>query len=161
LEHQKGLPILLLSACPSTEEKVACLNLGACDYLGYPCDPKELEACILAVIRTAGGYGSDVFRTDTLTVDTRTGLVQRGGKIIDLTRTEYALLEYLIRNQGHLVSKDSIRLHVWGADYDGVSNIVEVYINYLRRKIDRDYPVKLLRTMRGRGYMLLSAAPRS
>jgi len=153
-EHGKSLPVIFLSERPSTEEKVACLNQGACEYLAKSCDPRELAACIQAAVRTAGGYLSDVFQADTLTMDTRTGLVRRDGRIIDLTRTEYALLEYLLRNQGRLLSKESIRMYVWGPDYDGVSNVVEVYINYLRQKIDRGCPVELVKTVRGRGYML-------
>lgn len=104
--------------------------------------------------RKRGGERSNLFTIDDLTLDIRSKRVERGGVELKLSAKEYALLEYLIRNKGVVLSRIQIEENIWGFDYEGSSNIVDVYIRYLRRKIDKDHPVKLIHTIRGSGYVL-------
>ncbi len=147
-------PILVLTARSSLESRVQGLDLGADDYLGKPFDLKELLARLRAVARRPPLEAHGPLRAGDLEVDPTRHLVRRGGRRIDLTAREFALLEYLIRRPGIVVTRDMILGTVWDVDYGRGSNVVEVYINYLRRKVDQDFEVKLIQTIRGVGYVL-------
>lgn len=151
-------PILLLTARDAVEDRVKGLNLGADDYLVKPFAWEELVARIQALIRRGVGQSEPTLRVADLEIDTAAKLVRRGGKDITLSAKEYALLEYLARRQGQVVSRSDI----WGHLYDQVdhagSNVVDVYIGYLRNKIDREFPIKLIQTRRGFGYVLSAPA---
>ncbi|WP_025761683.1 response regulator [Dyadobacter tibetensis] len=149
-------PILMLTALSTTDDKVTGLDAGADDYLVKPFEFKEL----LARIRALTKRGSNVTQTAQLlrfadlevSLDAKT--VFRAGNKINLTAREFNLLVYLIRNQGRVVSKVEIAEQVWDIGFDTGTNVIEVYVNYLRKKIDRDYPVKLIHTQFGMGYVL-------
>ena len=151
-------PILLLTARDAVEDRVKGLNLGADDYLVKPFAWDELVARVQALIRRGAGQTEPTLRVGDLEIHTAAKAVRRAGRDITLSAKEYALLEYLARRQGQVVSRSDI----WGHLYDQVdqasSNVVDVYIGYLRNKIDRDYPVKLIQTRRGFGYVLSAPA---
>ena len=147
-------PVLFLTARDSIDDRVTGLDAGADDYLVKPFAFDELLARLRVMTRKRGGERSNLFTIDDLTLDIRSKRVERGGAELKLSAKEYALLEYLIRNKGVVLSRIQIEENIWGFDYEGSSNIVDVYIRYLRRKIDKDHPVKLIHTIRGRGYVL-------
>ena len=147
-------PVLFLTARDSIDDRVTGLDAGADDYLVKPCAFDELLARLRVMTRKRGGERSNLFTIDDLTLDIRSKRVERGGVELKLSAKEYALLEYLIRNKGVVLSRIQIEENIWGFDYEGSSNIVDVYIRYLRRKIDKDHPVKLIHTIRGSGYVL-------
>lgn len=147
-------PVLFLTARDSIDDRVTGLDAGADDYLVKPFAFDELLARLRVMIRKRGGERSNLFTIDDLTLDIRSKRVERGGVELKLSAKEYALLEYLIRNKGVVLSRIQIEENIWGFDYEGSSNIVDVYIRYLRRKIDKDHPVKLIHTIRGSGYVL-------
>ena len=147
-------PVLFLTARDSIDDRVTGLDAGADDYLVKPFAFDELLARRRAMTRKRGGERSNLFTIDDLTLDIRSKRVERGGAELKLSAKEYALLEYLIRNKGVVLSRIQIEENIWGFDYEGSSNIVDVYIRYLRRKIDKDHPVKLIHTIRGSGYVL-------
>ena len=148
-------PIILLTAKGSVQDKVTGLNLGADDYLPKPFAFEELLARINVMIRQrAGNLKSNIFELSDLVVDRDTHQVKRSGKVIDLSAKEFAILEYMIHNTGVVLSRERIEAHVWNYDYEGGSNIVDVYIRYLRKKIDDGYKQKLIHTIRGVGYVL-------
>lgn len=147
-------PVLLLTARDSIDDRVTGLDAGADDYLVKPFAFDELLARLRVMTRKRGGERSNLFTIDDLTLDIRSKRVERGGVELKLSAKEYALLEYLIRNKGVVLSRIQIEENIWGFDYEGSSNIVDVYIRYLRRKIDKDHPVKLIHTIRGSGYVL-------
>ncbi len=147
-------PVLFLTARDSIDDRVTGLDAGADDYLVKPFAFDELLARLRVMTRKRGGERSNLFTIDDLTLDTRSKRVERGGVELKLSAKEYALLEYLIRNKGVVLSRIQIEENIWGFDYEGSSNIVDVYIRYLRRKIDKDHPVKLIHTIRGSGYVL-------
>ena len=149
-----NLPIIVVSARSEDSDKVAALDAGADDYLVKPFAFDELLARLRVMTRKRGGERSNLFTIDDLTLDIRSKRVERGGAELKLSAKEYALLEYLIRNKGVVLSRIQIEENIWGFDYEGSSNIVDVYIRYLRRKIDKDHPVKLIHTIRGSGYVL-------
>jgi len=148
------MPVIFLTDEDELDRKVEILNAGASDYIVKPVSMQELVARIRAVTRTADGTLAGSCQVEDLTIDYRSHEVTRAGRNIDLTRREYALLEYLALNKGRVVTKETILNRLWGYEYMGASNVVEVYMNYLRRKVDGAYDVKLLRTVRGRGYIL-------
>ncbi len=150
----KSTPVIFLTAKDTIADKVKGLNLGANDYVVKPFSFDELIARIGAVTRTVSGSVSNVITLADLELDTSTHGVRRGGQEIRLTAKEYSLLEYLMLNRNRVLSREKILNHVWGFDYYGGENIIDVYINYLRKKIDHDFPVKLLHTVRGMGYVL-------
>ena len=152
------LPVLILTAKDSVEERVAGLDGGADDYMAKPFALAELSARLRALLRR-GAPRESTLRLADLEVDTIRRTVRRGGRQIDLKPKEYALLDYLIRNCGRPVTKSLIIEHVWDIHFDSVSNVVEVHINSLRNKIDRGFPVQLIHTVRGVGYMLTDAPP--
>ncbi|WP_018248599.1 response regulator transcription factor [Orenia marismortui] len=153
-EEGNKVPVLILTAKDSVEDKVAGLDLGADDYLTKPFAFDELRARIRALFRRKLGESNNVLKVDDLVLDTITHKVSRGGKDIDLTVKEYSVLEYLIRNRGQVLSRTQIEEHVWDYRYGSNSNIVDVYIRYLRKKIDKGFDKKLIETVRGRGYRL-------
>ncbi len=148
------IPIIMLTAKDTLDDKVKGLTVGADDYLTKPFSFEELLARIRALLRRSQDYKTKSLRIGDLEMDPVRRLVTRGGQKIMLTGKEYALLEYLMRNQGRVLSQSMIIEHVWDMDYEGASNIVNVYINHLRRKIDTDHPVKLIKTVRGHGYQI-------
>lgn len=156
LRHRNvRLPVLLLSAKGSVEDRVQGLSEGGDDYLTKPFAFSELLARLHALVRRAQGISEPArLMVGNLSVDLRTRKVVRGDRLIDLQPREFALLEYLIRNQGRVVSKTMIMEHVWNYNFDPETNIVETRICRLREKIDRGTEPKLIRTMRGIGYVL-------
>jgi two-component system, OmpR family, copper resistance phosphate regulon response regulator CusR len=147
------LPVLILSAQASPEERVAGLNSGADDYMGKPFILAELSARIRALLRR-GKPRETKLRVSDLEVDTVRRRVTRAGQPIDLKPKEYALLEFLVHNADRPVTRSHIIEHVWDIHFDSISNVVEVHINSLRNKIDRGAVVPLIHTVRGVGYML-------
>jgi len=154
--RQKGVltPILMLTAKDSVEDKVSGLTEGADDYLTKPFSFEELLARIKALLRRTQDYKTKALRVGDLELDPIKRQATRAGKQIPLSGKEYALLEYLMRNKGRVVTESMIVEHVWDMNYEGTSNIVNVYINYLRKKIDSEFEVKLVRTIRGHGYTI-------
>lgn len=152
-------PVLLLTARDSIEDRVTGLDAGADDYLVKPFAFTELLARIRVMLRRSSGNISNTFELGDLTVNCDTRLVTRGQKNISLSSKEFSILEYLIRNAGIVLSRDKISQHIWNYEYEGESNLVDVYIRYLRKKIDEDYPEKLIHTVRGAGYVLRTEDP--
>ena len=148
------VPVLMLTARSSIEDRVRGLDLGADDYLPKPFDLAELLARLRAITRRPAVGPITVLRVADLEMDPQRHEVRRGGGLLDLTAKEFALLEYLLRKKGAVVTRGMILDQVWGLDYEGGSNLVEVYINYLRRKIDQPFEPKLIHTIRGTGYAL-------
>jgi two-component system copper resistance phosphate regulon response regulator CusR len=147
-------PILMLTARGEPDQRVEGLDVGADDYLAKPYHFPELLARIRALLRRGPALASSMFTIEDLTIDTRTRRVRRGERVIQLTSKEYALLEYLARRHGEVVGRADIAEHVWDDSFDPMSNLIEVYIQRLRRKIDDDHRAKLLQTHRGAGYSL-------
>lgn len=154
----KSTPVLFLTARDSVQDRVAGLDSGANDYLVKPFSVEELLARIRAMTRTAFGVSDSLLSVGDLTMDTAAKVVKRGGKEIPLSAKEYALLEYLMHNTGIVLSREKIENHIWNFDYEGGTNVVDVYIRYLRKKIDEGYDKKLIHTVRGRGYVLREEA---
>lgn len=154
----KNTPVLFLTARDSVQDRVAGLDSGANDYLVKPFSVEELLARIRAMTRTAFGVSDSLLSVGDLTLDTAAKVVKRGGKEIPLSAKEYALLEYLMHNAGIVLSREKIENHIWNFDYEGGTNVVDVYIRYLRKKIDEGYDKKLIHTVRGRGYVLREEA---
>jgi DNA-binding response OmpR family regulator len=152
------VPILILTARDATEEKVENFEAGADDYLTKPFAFAELLMRVKALLRRGPITRSSVLRVGDLEVDRLGQQVRRAGKRIELTPKEYALLEYLAANPGRVFSRTMIIEHVWDQSFEGLTNIVDVYVRHLRSKIDDPFPVKLIRTVRGVGYGL-GAAP--
>lgn len=154
-EQDVRTPILMLTARDALDDRVAGLDAGADDYLAKPFAIKELLARVRALgRRAADAPKSPVLAVADLALDTRTRRVTRGGKPIALTAKEYAILECLIRAPGHVLTRTVIADAVWNYDVVNQSNVVDVYIRNLRRKIDDDYDLKLIHTVRGAGYRL-------
>lgn len=147
-------PVLLLTARDAVADRVAGLDGGADDYLVKPFALEELSARLRVMTRSAAGTKSSVLTAGDLTLDTATRRAARNGREIALSAREYALLEYLMLNQGIVLSREKIENHVWDFDYEGGTNVVDVYIRYLRKKIDEGNPQKLIHTVRGMGYVL-------
>jgi DNA-binding response OmpR family regulator len=157
------LPVLIVTAASMVEERVRGLDAGADDYIGKPFAFAELAARIRAVLRRGSRPGVAVLAIDDLTVDRVSHSVQRNGHAIDLSPKEFALLEFLMRHAGQPVTRSAIIEQVWKLNFDTMTNVVDVYINYLRRKVDTGYDHALIRTVRGVGYQIggTSATPRS
>lgn len=147
-------PVIFLTAKSEIEDKVFGLDSGANDYLTKPFSFEELAARVRMVTRKATGNSTNIYTVADLTVDVKSREVTRGGKLIDLSAREYAILEVLIRNAGIVMTREKIESGVWNYDYAGGTNVIDVYIRYLRKKIDDDFEKKLIHTVRGAGYIL-------
>ncbi len=147
-------PVLLLTARSGIDDRVAGLDTGADDYLTKPFSFDELLARIRVLLRRNSNQASNQITIADLTLDCAARTVTRAGKSIALSSREFDILEYLMRNQGVVLSREKIEQHIWNYDYAGGSNIVDVYIRYLRKKVDADYSCKLIHTIRGAGYVL-------
>jgi DNA-binding response OmpR family regulator len=147
------VPILMLTALDGVEERITGLDVGADDYLAKPFAFRELLARLRALLRRSGELRPANIRVADLVVDTAAQSVTRGGRRISLTTKEYALVEFLARNVGRVVGRAAIAEHVWDETFDPFSNLIEVYVNRLRRKIDEESRVPLLHTRRGAGYL--------
>jgi len=152
-------PVLVLTARDGVSDKVMGLDLGADDYLTKPFAFDEFLARVRALLRRRSGSRAPVLRLADLTLDPATREVTRGQRKIALTAREYALLEYFMRSVGRVLTRPMIAEHVWGLDFDPESNIIDVYVGYLRRKIDGDGEPRLLHTMRGAGYVMRMETP--
>ncbi len=154
-----SVPVLFLTAKDSIKDRVTGLDAGADDYLIKPFDINELLARIRVMVRKRDHNKTDLFSCDDLTLCVSTHEVFRGSEKIALSGKEYALLEYLIRNKGTVLSKEAIQQHVWSYDFEGDEDIIKVYIRYLRKKIDENHERKLIHTVRSYGYVLKEEAP--
>lgn len=151
-------PVLFLTARDTISDRVAGLDLGANDYLVKPFSLEELMARIRVLTRKSSGNATNVFTALDLVVDVNRHTVQRGGREIELAAKEFAVLEYMIRNKNIVLSREKIESHIWNYDYEGGSNVVDVYIRYLRKKLDDGFEPKLIHTIRGSGYVLRDEA---
>ncbi|MBS5931908.1 MAG: response regulator transcription factor [Clostridiales bacterium] len=151
-------PVLLLTAKDAIEDRVIGLDSGADDYLVKPFAFEELLARVRVLTRRSIEEVTNVFSVANLSVDCDTRIVKRGETVIPLSSKEFSVLEYLIRNQGIVLSRAKIEQHIWNFDYEGGSNVIDVYIRYLRKKIDQDFEPKLIHTIRGAGYVLRDEA---
>jgi len=154
--EENHTPILMLTAKDAIKDKVRGLDAGADDYLTKPFAFEELLARIRSLLRKKSLQQKTRFQVDNLVLDTITHIVSRGEREIQLSVKEYALLEYLMRNTGSVVTRTMIAEHVWDINFDTFTNVIDVYISYLRNKIDRGHETKLIHTVRGRGYVLKS-----
>ena len=148
------VPILLLTARDNIDDKVKGLDYGADDYLVKPFIFEELMARIRVLLRRNSGNADNVVTIANLNVDIDAKTVFRDDLLIKLSGREYSILEYLIRNKGKILSRERIEDHIWNYDYEGGTNVIDVYIRYLRKKIDDSYTPKLIHTIRGLGYVL-------
>lgn len=148
------VPVLFLTAKTETQDIVRGLDAGASDYMTKPFEFSELMARLRVMLRTQNPVNENVITCGSLVVDMNNRQAIRDGKVIDLTVREYAILEYLARNRNVVVTREQIRVNIWNIDDDVNSNVIDVYIRYLRRKIDDDYEEKLIHTIRGVGYKL-------
>jgi two-component system copper resistance phosphate regulon response regulator CusR len=152
-----NVPVIMLTARDAIEDRITGLDTGADDYLIKPFEVAELLARLRALLRRGHVVRPAAIIIADLIIDTRAHSVTRGGRLVELTAKEYALLEYLAREQGRVLGRAEIAEHVWDENFDPLSNLIDVNINRLRRKIDDGFPIPLIHTRRGEGYML--AAP--
>jgi len=156
-EAQKAVPVLILTAKDSIEDIVAGLEGGSDDYLTKPFAFAELLARVRALLRRSREQKVPILKAADLTLNPLTREVKRGDKVIELTSKEYALLEYFMRNVNRVLTRTLISEHVWNYEFDPLTNVVDVYVNYLRKKIDQGSKVKLIHTVRGVGYIMKEA----
>lgn len=149
-----SIPVLMLTARDAVEDRITGLDIGADDYLTKPFEVGELLARLRALLRRGGELRPATIEIADLQLDTRGQQARRGGRLITLTTKEYALLEYLARNAGRVIGREEISEHVWDETFDPFSNLIEVYINRLRRKVDESFNMPLIHTKRGAGYVL-------
>jgi heavy metal response regulator len=154
VEEKIKAPVLMLTAKDSVKDKVTGLDAGADDYLTKPFAFEELLARIRSLLRKRGVKEATKLQVDDLTIDLLSHKVTRGSREIEFTAKEFALLEYLMRNAGTVITRTAISEHVWDINFDTDTNVIDVYINYLRKKIDLGHEKKLIHTVRGRGYIL-------
>lgn len=153
-KRKNDIPVLLLTAKDSVEDRVLGLDLGADDYLIKPFAFEELLARIRVMLRKPAAVKSSEYTVADLRVLLDTQQVYRGGKEIALSGKEFSLLRYMVQNKGIVLSRDKLEQHIWNYDYTGGSNVIDVYIRYLRKKIDDGFEKKLIHTVRGTGYVL-------
>lgn len=153
-DYGATMPILMLTARGGLEQRVEGLDAGADDYLSKPYHFPELLARVRALLRRGPALAPATLTLADLELDTRSRTAARAGRALSLTTKEFSLLEYLMRRQGHVVSRDDIAEHVWDDSFDAASNLIDVYIQRLRRKIDDGHQRKLIHTKRGAGYVL-------
>ena len=149
-----NVPIIVISARSEDTDKIDALDAGADDYLVKPFAFDELLARLRVLLRRKSGAVSDVITIADLVVDCAGRTVERAGRPVTLSSKEFAVLEYLARNSGVVLSREKISRHIWNYDYEGGSNVVDVYIRYLRKKLDEGFEPKLIHTVRGAGYVL-------
>lgn len=147
-------PVLILTALSQIDQKVKGLDAGADDYLTKPFAIDELSARVRALLRRGPTDAVGILQVDDLILNPATREVTRGEQRLDLTAKEYALLEYFMRNAGRVLTRPMIAEHVWNLDFDTFTNVIDVYVNYLRNKVDKGRPRKLIHTVRGSGYVL-------
>lgn len=147
-------PVLFLTARDSIADRVEGLDLGADDYLTKPFAFEELLARVRVLVRKKTGHKTNIYTLANLTVDTQSREVKRGDTAISLSSREFAILEYMIMNKNIVLTRDNLERHVWSYEYEGSSNMIDVYIRYLRKKIDENFTPKLIHTVRGAGYVL-------
>ena len=147
-------PVLFLTARDSVADRVEGLDLGADDYLTKPFAFEELLARVRVLIRKKSGNKTNIYTLADLTLDALSREVKRGDTPISLSSKEFAILEYMIMNKNVVLSRDNLERHIWSYDYEGSSNMIDVYIRYLRKKIDEKFEPKLIHTVRGVGYVL-------
>ena len=147
-------PVLFLTARDSVADRVEGLDLGADDYLTKPFAFEELLARVRVLIRKKSGNKTNTYTLADLTLDAQSREVNRGDTPISLSSKEFAILEYMIMNKNVVLSRDNLERHIWSYDYEGSSNMIDVYIRYLRKKIDEKFEPKLIHTVRGVGYVL-------
>ena len=157
--RKPGLPVLVLTARGTVEDRVRGLDLGADDYLVKPFALAELTARVRALMRRGVRETAAELRVDDLVLDSSRRRVTRGGKPIELSNKEYSLLEYLMRNTNHAVTRGMIAEHVWDSSFDSFTNVIDVYINHLRNKVDRNFGRKLIHSVRGVGYRISASDP--
>ncbi|MDD2733227.1 MAG: response regulator transcription factor [Desulfuromonadaceae bacterium] len=150
----RDVPVLLITARGEIESRIKGLNFGADDYIVKPFDFSELLARLRSVIRRSKGKTSPVIAIHNLTIDTNSHNVRRAEKEITLSATEYNLLEYLALNSGRVISRSELTEHMYDTDIDRDSNVIDVYVNYLRNKLDKGFDRQLIHTVRGAGYLL-------
>ena len=155
------VPVIMLTARDDVQDRVLGLDVGADDYLTKPFQVSELLARLRAVMRRGPALQSIVIEIGDLRIDTSAQTVNRGGRALSLTAREYALIEYLARNADRVVSRSELTEHVWDERSDSYSNVIDVHINHLRQKIDRESQQPLIHTRRGVGYILSASAPES
>ncbi|KIC90962.1 transcriptional regulator [Flavihumibacter sp. ZG627] len=150
------VPVLMLTALSSTEDKIEGFNTGADDYIVKPFDFAELVVRIRALLKRSQHQApvGNTIRVNDLVINMDSKEVSRAGNVIQLTAKEFQLLEYMIKNKNRVVSRADIALNVWDIDFDTGTNVIDVYVNFLRKKIDRDYDQKLIHTQVGMGYVL-------
>jgi len=153
------VPVIMLTARDDVRDRVLGLDVGADDYLTKPFQVSELLARLRALMRRGPALKSTVIEISDLRIDTSAQTVNRGGRSVGLTAREYALIEYLARNADRVVSRSELIEHVWNERYDSYSNVIDVHINHLRQKIDRESDQPLIHTRRGAGYILSRTAP--
>ncbi len=149
-----SIPVILVTAKDTIEDKVQGLNIGADDYLVKPFAFAELLARVRALLRRDQKTQSNILEVSDLKVELASRKVTRGKKEITLTPKEFSLLEYFMRNVDQVITRTMISEHVWDMNFDSCSNVIDVYVNYLRNKIDHDFPVKLIQTIKGVGYVM-------
>jgi DNA-binding response OmpR family regulator len=150
----RNMPVLMLTALDSVEDRVLGLDSGADDYLAKPFDPRELLARIRAMLRRDQSSRHPMLRLADIEVDTASHEVRRGDHPIELTKREYTILQYLLRNTNRVLSRDEIAQDIWAFDFSAMSNVIDVYIGNLRRKLGNTAEPRLLRTVRGSGHLL-------
>ena len=152
-------PVLLLTALGDVEDRVAGLDAGADDYLVKPFDFSELTARIRSMTRRRGSSSSSILKYKDLTIDTASRTVTRAGREISLTAKEYSILEYMLHNIGRVISRDNLSSHIWNYDYDGGSNVIDVYVHHLRKKLEAvtdsdSETARIIDTVKGAGYII-------
>lgn len=155
-EQQRDFPVLILTARSSWQDKVAGLESGADDYLAKPFHTPELLARMNALLRRRAGSASPVLSHGPLSVDTNAKTVSMGDRVVELTAYEYKVLEYLLMNSSKVISKTELTEHIYDQDFDRDSNVIEVFVGRLRKKLDSGSDTKLIETVRGQGYRLAS-----
>jgi DNA-binding response OmpR family regulator len=153
-EKKIDVPVLVVTACGEVEDRVRGLDIGADDYISTPFDFTELMARLRSAIRRSKGQPSPIITVGDLCIDTNARTVSRSGRAVTLSTREYMLLEYLAHNAGRVISRTELIEHLYDSAYEWDSNVIDVYINYLRNKIDKGYDRPLIHTVRGAGYIL-------
>jgi len=156
-EGKCDVPVLMITARGEIENRIKGLNFGADDYIVKPFDFNELIARLRSVIRRSKGKSSSLIEIDDMIIDTNSRTVSRGGVQISLSATEYNLLEYLALNSDRVISRTELTEHIYDTDFERDSNVIDVYVNHLRNKLDKGFERRMIQTVRGAGYMLKGA----